>query len=106
MNEVLYVLTNLPDDPSARKLGRTLVESRLVACVNLLGGVESVYRWKGNVETASEVLVVIKTNASMYDRVQSLILEHHPYELPEIVAVPVVKGLVPYLQWIAAESSG
>lgn len=83
-----------------------LVESRLVACVNLLGGVESVYRWKGNVETASEVLVVIKTVASTYDRVQSLILEHHPYELPEIVAVPVVQGLAPYLQWIAAESSG
>ena len=106
MNEVLYVLTNLPDEPSARKLGRMLVESRLVACVNLLGGVESVYRWKGNVETASEVLVVIKTVASTYDRVQSLILEHHPYELPEIVAVPVVQGLAPYLQWIAAESSG
>ncbi|MFN0040590.1 MAG: divalent-cation tolerance protein CutA [Burkholderiales bacterium] len=106
MNEVLYVLTNLPDAPSARKLGRTLVESRLVACVSLLGGVESVYRWKGNVESASEVLVVIKTVASTYDHVQSLILEHHPYELPEIVAVPVVTGLSPYLQWVVAESSG
>lgn len=105
-NDIVIVVTNMPDRASATKLARALVESRLAACVNLLADIESVYRWQGKIEQAKEVPVVIKTTASAYQRVQAAILKDHPYQLPEIVAVPVVAGLEKYLQWVAGESSG
>jgi periplasmic divalent cation tolerance protein len=99
------VLTNLPDHASAVKLARALVEQRLAACVNVLAGCVSVYRWKGSVETAQEVPVLIKTRAALYSDVERAIRENHPYELPEIIAVPVGRGLAEYLDWVAAETT-
>jgi len=105
MDEIIVVLTHLPDRDAAVKLARALVERRAAACVNVLGECVSVYRWKGAIESAAEVPVLIKTRAARFDEVAALIRSLHPYELPEIVAVPVVRGLDDYLQWVAEETS-
>jgi len=102
--ETLVVFTNLPDRDAALKLARELVERRLAACVNVLNGCTSVYRWKGAVEEAGEVPVLIKARAGRYNELEAAIRELHPYELPEVVAVPVVRGLPDYLDWVAEET--
>ena len=103
--EVVLVLTNLPDLAAARKLAQLLVEQRLAACVNVLAQCSSVYRWQGRIETVIEVPVLIKTVASRYQRIEAAIRANHPYELPEIISVPVVAGLGEYLRWVATESA-
>jgi periplasmic divalent cation tolerance protein len=105
MDEVIVVLTNLPDRAAALKLAQALVARRLAACVNVLAPCASVYRWKGEVETADETPVLIKTRAGRYAEVEAAIRELHPYELPEIVAVTAVHGLGEYLQWVSDETS-
>ncbi len=100
----LLVITNLPDLASAEKLAQALVEKRLAACVNMLAPCRSVYRWQGAVETAVEHPLLIKTTAARYEAVEGAIRSLHPYELPEIVAVPVAAGLPAYLDWVAAET--
>jgi periplasmic divalent cation tolerance protein len=105
MDDFVVVLTNLPDRDTALALARALVERRLAACVNLLGTCSSVYRWKGAVESADEVPVLIKTRLALYPQVEQAIRELHPYELPEIVAVRLEAGLPDYLQWIASETA-
>jgi periplasmic divalent cation tolerance protein len=102
--EPLLVITNLPDQESAQKLAALLVEARLAACVNVLAPCHSVYRWQGEIETASEIPLLIKTLAKHYDKLEAMIREHHPHELPEIIAVPISAGLPEYLAWVAAET--
>src|SRR5687767_14357306 len=89
----LLVLTNLPDHNAALTLARALVQRRLAACVNVLGGCTSVYRWQGEIEESGEVPVLVKTRATRYAELEAAIRELHPYELPELVAVPIVRGL-------------
>lgn len=103
-DEVLLVMSTLPDRDSAQALARILVESRLAACVNVLAPCVSVYRWQGAVEETAEVPLVIKTTARRYAALESALRAHHPYELPEIVAVPLARGLPGYLEWVAAET--
>ena len=91
--EILLVLTNLPDREAGEALARQLVEARLAACVNVLGGCTSVYRWQGATECADEVPLLIKTTGASYAALEDAILAAHPYELPEIIAVPVTRGL-------------
>ena len=105
MDEVILVITNLPDRAAALKLAQALVDRRLAACVNVLAECTSVFRWKGSIDQAAEVPVFIKTRAGRYGEVEAAIRELHPYELPEIVAVPVRGGLDDYLQWVADETS-
>ena len=100
----IVVLTNLPDRDSARRLAHTLVEGKLAACVNIGATVESIYHWHGQIETANEVPIAIKTRALLYSEVEAAIRRFHPYELPEIVAVPITHGSPAYLAWIAAET--
>ena len=100
----ILILTQMPDRASAQTLARYLVESRLAACVSIGAPVESLYHWRGQIETAEEVPVAVKTRAERYAAVEAAIREQHPYELPEILAVPVVHGLGPYLDWIAGET--
>jgi periplasmic divalent cation tolerance protein len=102
---ILLVFTNLPDRESASRLAEALVEQRLAACVNVLGGCTSVFRWEGAIERAEEIPVLIKTRAARYAEVEALIKSLHPYELPEVVAVPVVRGLPDYLDWVTAETA-
>ena len=103
--EALLVLTNLPDGESARALADHVVAARLAACVNILAPCRSVYRWQGNIEHAEEVPLLIKTSAERYPALEAAIRAWHPHELPEIVAVPIGRGLPGYLAWIAAETS-
>lgn len=104
-SDALFVFTNLPDRESAMALARDLVDKRLAACVNVLGEITSLYRWEGRVATDSEVAVLIKTRKPLYERIEQAIVALHPYELPEIVAVPIVRGLPAYLQWVVAETT-
>lgn len=104
MSDVLIVLTNLPDAESADRLARQLVGQRVAACVNRLAPCVSTYRWQGAVETATEVPLLIKTTRAAYPRLEQAIREGHPYELPEIVAVPVERGLPAYLAWVGRET--
>lgn len=104
MSDVLLVISNLPDQPSAETLAAELVERRVAACVNVLAPCRSVYRWKGAVEAADEVPVLIKTTVDRYPLVEQAVRELHPYELPEIIAVPVTAGLAAYLEWVATET--
>lgn len=105
MNDILLVLTNLPDAQSAENLARQLIEARAAACVNQLAPCTSTYRWKGNIEFATEVPLLIKTTRDAYPRLEKLIREAHPYELPEIIAVSVTAGLPAYLGWIDNETT-
>lgn len=105
MADTLIVLTNLPDADSARVLAEHLVDARLAACVNVLAACTSVYRWQGARETAAEVPLLIKTTAARYAALEAAIRARHPYELPEIVAVPIERGLPAYLEWVAAETA-
>ena len=100
----VLVLTTLPDRGAADALGRSLVEARLAACVSVGAPVQSIYHWRGSIETSSEVPLTIKTRADLFDAVAAAIRGAHPYELPEILAVPVCNGTADYLAWINAET--
>jgi periplasmic divalent cation tolerance protein len=99
------VLTNLPDVTSADKLAHYLIDERAAACVNQLAPCTSTYRWQNKIETVTEVPLLIKTTQEAYPRLEKLIREMHPYELPEIIAVLVTAGLPAYLDWIGGETT-
>ena len=101
---VLLIMTTVPDLATGERLARLLVEARLAACVNIIAGVTSIYRWQGAVEQASEHQLLIKTSASRYVAVEEALRVHHPYEAPEIIALPVSDGSPAYLRWLADES--
>lgn len=100
MTEALLVLTNCPDAEIADRISRTLVEQGLAACVNRLAPVESIYRWQGAVERTTEVPLLIKTTRERYGEVEHAIRQLHPYEVPEIIAIPIVDGYAAYLRWV------
>ena len=101
----LLVFTNLPDRAAAEKLAEALVVQRVAACVSILGPCRSVYRWQGAVQKEDEHLMLIKSTADRYATLEQAIRAAHPYELPEIVAVPIERGLPAYLEWVAAETA-
>lgn len=94
------LLCTCPDKPMAEKIARLLIEQQLAACVNLLPNVTSIYRWQNAIEQADEVLLLIKTRSSVYAELEQTIKTHHPYEVPEIIALNIEQGLPDYLQWI------
>ena len=102
---MLLVITNLPDRGAAEKLADALIEGRLAACVNILPPCRSVYRWKGEVQHDEEFPLLIKTTRARYAALEQAIRAGHPYELPEIVAVPVERGLPAYLDWISEQTA-
>jgi periplasmic divalent cation tolerance protein len=102
----ILVMTQLPDRSAATELARALVEARIAACVTVGASVDSLYHWHGQIETATEVPVLVKTQRERYAAVEAAIRARHPYELPEIIAVPIIAGLAPYLDWITAETPG
>jgi len=104
MTDALLVFTTLPSAEKAAELGKVLVEERLAACANLIPAVRSIYRWQGKVQDENEVLVLLKTRAEHLERLKLRILELHPYEVPEVLAVPVEAGYQPYLEWLAGET--
>lgn len=102
MSEIRVVLCTFPDIDSARKIGTHLVEQRLAACVNFVSGVESVYRWQGHVESAQEVLALIKTNAASLPALENEVQSMHPYECPEIVAIQTDIISERYATWLGS----
>ena len=104
MSHALLVLSTCPDAESAGRIARALVEERLAACVNRLAGVDSTYHWQGKVLEEREVLLVIKTRRERFDALRDRLLELHPHEVPELVALEIPDGYRPYLDWIAAET--
>lgn len=98
--DALVVLTTVEKQADGERLARLLVERELAACVQVLPPMVSIYRWQGNVEQASEVLLLIKTTGAAYPRLEAAIKENHPYQTPEIVALPVEAGSGEYLSWL------
>ncbi|MFQ5995415.1 MAG: divalent-cation tolerance protein CutA [Acidiferrobacterales bacterium] len=94
------VLTTCPDKDTATRIASSLVNEGIAACVNILAAAQSVYLWKGTVETENEHVLLIKATADHYEAIQARIQALHPYELPEIIAVPIVAGLKEYLAWV------
>lgn len=99
---VLLCLCTCPDAASAQQLAETLVGERLAACVNRLPGVLSTYRWQDEVHADGEELLLIKTTAACFEALKARLLELHPYELPELIALPVERGHAAYLDWVRA----
>lgn len=104
MSEAILVMTSLPDAESAARVARAVLESRLAACVNRLAPCESEYWWQGEIEHAHEWPLVIKSTQDRYAALEAAIRLAHPYEVPEIVAVPLAAGFAPYLAWVAQET--
>jgi periplasmic divalent cation tolerance protein len=101
----IIVVTQVPDRAVAMDLARTLLERRLAACVNVGAPVESIYHWRGRIETGEEIPVLIKTRSVLYSDVEAAVRKIHPYDTPEIIAIPVVDGDARYLAWITDETT-
>jgi periplasmic divalent cation tolerance protein len=104
--EVVLALSTAPDADTAARIGRALVQERLIACMNVVPGLTSIYRWNGDVQTDQEVLMLMKTQPGRVNRLRERISELHPYEVPELLVAPVVDGLAPYCRWVRDETPG
>lgn len=96
-------LTTAPDAERGAHIARALIEERLAACVNLVHGVRSIYRWEGNVEDQAEVLLVVKTRSELLPSLEQRLRELHPYEIPELVSLSILEGSADYLEWVHRE---
>ena len=105
MSETRIMLSTVDGQSKAEKIARSLVSERLASCVNILPQILSIYRWKGQIETEPETLLIIKTRGDRVDEVINRVAAIHPYEVPEVISLPIEKGYKPYLDWILAETS-
>ena len=105
MTEYVQVITTTNTEEEARKIQRILVEERAAACVQIIGPISSLYWWEGKIEEAREWICLAKAKSEDYHRIESLIKENHPYEVPEIVALPIVAGSAEYLAWAGRETT-
>lgn len=106
-NEHIMVLITAPSHEEGEKIATKLVESKLAACVNILPAVHSVYSWQGDIHTDQEVILLVKSRVELFaDKLLPAVQELHPYEVPEIIAVPIVQGLDSYLAWVTEETGG
>ena len=96
----VIIYCTCPDIETANKISRLLISQHVAACVNQVREITSIYEWEGKIEENNEVLLLIKSTEERFDAIQRLVIEEHPYELPELIAVPVSKGLPDYLDWI------
>ena len=104
MIEVIQVVTTVARREEADRIARELIDQRLAACVQVLGPITSTYRWQGKIETSEEWQCWAKSRRDMYDRIEAAIRGLHPYEVPEILAIPVIAGNVAYLAWLEEET--
>ena len=104
--QIRLALSTAPDEDTARRLAKGMVESRLAACVSVVPGIHSTYHWNGEVATASEVLLLIKCSQDREADLESWLVEHHPYEVPELIILPIEGGHLPYLKWVAERPGG
>ena len=103
-NKYIQVVTTISGKRGAEKIAKALINKRLAACVQIAGPIKSIYRWKGKIETAKEWVCVIKTRKNLYEKVEAAIKKIHPYEVPEIIAVPIAAANKDYLKWIKLNS--
>jgi periplasmic divalent cation tolerance protein len=103
-SEAIVVICACPDEPTAARIAQDLVNQRLAACVNRLSDVRSTYSWQGRIQEEREVVLTIKTTRERYDALEVRLRALHPYEVPEIIALPIVAGSTSYLTWIASET--
>ncbi|MGQ4833936.1 MAG: divalent-cation tolerance protein CutA [Candidatus Asgardarchaeia archaeon] len=96
----IQVLTTVEKEDDAKKISKVLLEKKLAACIQIIGPIKSMYWWKEKIEEATEYILAIKTKAGLYEELEKTIKEIHPYEVPEIIAIPIEKGLEDYLNWI------
>jgi len=104
MTDAMLVLTTLPNSDAAADLAKKVVSEKLAACANVMPAVRSIYRWQGAIQDENEVLVLLKTRQARFDKLKARILELHPYDVPEVIAIPVEQGHGAYLDWIANET--
>lgn len=104
-HQVIIVLVTCPTRTTAQGLARLVVQQRVAACVNVVPGIESVFRWEGKIDRAKEVLLIIKTTKSRFVSLMKTVKQHHPYEVPEMIALPIQAGFQPYLDWVTASVS-
>ncbi len=103
--DFLVVLITTPDEKVAEHISEVLVEEKAAACVNIVSHVKSFFSWQGSLSTEDEVLMVVKTREEYFEeRIVPLVQEHHPYEVPEIIALPIVRGSEDYLEWMGGET--
>ncbi|MDQ0141520.1 periplasmic divalent cation tolerance protein [Cupriavidus necator] len=105
-DDVLVVVTNAPDADTAARLSQAVLQARAAACVNRLAPVESEYWWQGKLERAQEWPLLIKTTRARYTALEAVIRQHHPYDVPELLALSVAAGYGPYLEWVRSETAG
>ena len=103
MTDKIIVLTTCESSQDAQTIAETLVEKRLAACVNILPGLKSIYRWQGKVENATELLLLIKTRRGLFEQLSAELARIHPYEVPEVIALPLIDGASAYLGWLEKE---
>lgn len=103
---VVVALVTGPDKDTLGSIGRAVVQDRLAACTNVLGGVSSVYRWKGRVELDEEALAIMKTTSDRVDDLRNAVIRLHPYEEPEFIVLPVIAGSPGYLDWVVGSVGG
>lgn len=104
MNEYIVVLITAPKEEDAVNIAKELVESRLAACANIIKNVRSIYRWEGKIEDDSEVLMIVKTKKSLFDKLMKRVKKLHSYSVPEIIALPITAGSEDYLNWLGDET--
>lgn len=104
MTDVILVLVTAPSTDKAAELARTLVEEQLAACGNIVPGLRSIYRWEGKVHDEAEVLLILKTKATLFDVLRARVVELHPYQVPEVLRVDIADGHAPYLAWVLDNS--
>ncbi|MCX7995818.1 MAG: divalent-cation tolerance protein CutA [candidate division WOR-3 bacterium] len=102
-NDYIQIFTTVEKKEDAEKIARSVVEKRLGGCVQILGPIKSTYWWKGKIETAEEYLCIVKSKKDLYDKLEKAIKEIHPYETPEIIALPIIAGYEGYLRWLNGE---
>ncbi|MGB8656222.1 MAG: divalent-cation tolerance protein CutA [Candidatus Zixiibacteriota bacterium] len=105
MTDYILVFITASSEKEGEKIGSTLVKEKLAACVNLIGGMKSMFRWKGQISTEEEVLLIAKTKDVLFESLKKRVLELHSYEVPEILAVPILAGSEKYLDWLKRETA-
>lgn len=103
-NEYILVITTVPDEETADKIAKQLVESRLAACASISSPVSSLYWWDKKITQDKEFMLFIKTRTALYSALENKIRQIHPYQVPEIIALPIIQGFLPYLHWIDSET--
>jgi periplasmic divalent cation tolerance protein len=104
MTDYVLVMITASSEEEAEEISHTLVKERLAACVNMLGGMRSIFRWKGEISSEQEVLLLAKTKDRLFEKLKKRVLELHSYEVPEIIALPILAGFEQYLSWMGKET--